>query len=190
MEPISESTARAIVDRAEQQLNDLLQLNKEISKDYIESYRVDIKQLRSLVAQVSILSSAVLAFGGALLGNKEIARNETLLLVAIALLVLVIISSMFYMLIVIENSIIFGWSEHAKLKDQIKRQIENVEFLIRNPEKYEEFNKKNEELRQELKQEIKERKFKRDKFLYMLLIFFTFGVVLIFLSLFEINISR
>lgn len=184
------SDGTQIAEKAENQLKQIQAFGLENTKIYLESFRSDVQQLRTFIAQLSILSSSILAIGGAILGNKELVRNPTLLLIAMGALAIVVICSMFYLAINIETSIMKGKEEYERLSKLVRKQIDNLGFLIANPQKYEEFNRKNNDIRGDIKEGALEIKVARDKFLYFLICLLSLAILLIFSSFFQIQITR
>lgn len=164
-------------------LNNLLQLGREVSKDYIEARRTDVEQLRKLIIQIVILSIAVIGFSVPIFDKTEIIQNKILFLTALCSLAFGAVFGLWYISLTIENSIFRAKEAFKKLRLDISEAIKTEKAYIQNPHLFEDYQKQMQELADIIKARPSE-ELKRDKSLYFLLTIFTLAISLIILSMF------
>lgn len=166
----------------------LRDLSLKITTDYLEAHRLDVSQLRSLIIQISVISFGIVGFSIPLIGSLNIIKTQLLFVLGLMLISFCAIYGLWYITAVLQNSVIKAQEGWMKNKKEVQEALENERFLIKNPEKFEEYEKRRQKLEKKLKSEsVKE--IRKDKFMYFLLTLLSSGIILIFLSLFEITVG-
>lgn len=166
----------------------LSNLNLQITTDYLEAHRLDVSQLRSLIIQTSVIAFGIVGFSIPIVDNANIIKTQILFVLGIMLIAFCAIYGLWYINFVLQKSIIKSQKGWIKNKNEIREALENERFLIKNPDKFTEY----EERRQGLENKLKSGsipEMKTDYFLHFLMSLLSLGIVLLFLSLFEISIK-
>lgn len=173
-----------IVVQAEEKYNRMLDLSLKITDDYNAARRLDVEQLRNLIVQISIVSFAAVGFSVPIIGSSSIIVNHFLFMLGLFFLALSALGGLWYAAIVAENSIIGSYKAYVANKDEADTAITNQVFLMKNPDKYDEFVSKTEKFAKDLKEKNEGgAKFKRDKVLYALLFVLSLGIIFVFISM-------
>lgn len=166
----------------------LSNLNLQVTTDYLEAHRLDVSQLRSLVIQISVIAFGIVGFSIPIIDNANIIKTQILFILGIMLIAFCAIYGLWYINFILQKSIIKSQKGWIKNKNEIREALENERFLIKNPDKFTEYEERRQGLENKLKSEsIPE--MKTDYFLHFLMSLLSLGIVLLFLSLFEISIK-
>lgn len=166
----------------------LSNLNLQITTDYLEAHRLDVSQLRSLIIQISVIAFGIVGFSIPLINNTNVIKTRTLFVLGIMIIGFCAIYGLWYINTVLQKSIIRSQKGWIKNKDEIREALENERFLIKNPDKFSEYEKRRQKLENKLESEsIPE--MKTDYFLHFLTFLLSLGIILLFLSLFEISVK-
>ena len=177
-----------IAKEAEGKYNRMLDLGVKITEDYNTARRLDVEQLRNLIIQISIVSFAAVGFSIPIIGSSSIVVNQLLFAVGLFFLAISALGGLWYSAIAAENSILASYKGHITNKEEADEAIGNQIFLMKNPDKYDEFVVRAEKFVKKLKKKNKEGTIlKRDKILYALLSILTFGIVCIFISILPLS---
>lgn len=174
--------------KSEERVSRLLDLSLKITDDFTSARRLDIGQLRSLIFQISTLSLAVVGFSIPIIGTQNIVKTTPLFIAGLLILTVAAIFGLFYAAIIIENSLIGSVEGYKRNKKEVRTQLENEYFRLQNPDKEDEYIRRTQAFVEQLK-DSSDFAIKRDKVLYILLTMFSIGLILIFLSLFRIQIT-
>lgn len=172
-----------VIKLAPQRFERLLNISERATVDYNEARRLDISQIRSLIIQLTVLSFGAVGFSVPIIGNTTVVKNEPLFIIGLVILGITAIIGLWYLAISLENSIIhsyYGWKSN---KDEINEALNNEYYLLDNPDKYDEYIKKQKSFVNKL-DTLPKTNIKRDWFMYALLFSFTAGMVLIVTSTF------
>jgi hypothetical protein len=173
---------------ASERLGQLLALGQRESGDFLAAHRLDIEQIRSLMIQISVISFGAAGFSIPVLNATGVVNTLPLFLVGLFLIVLTSIISLWYVAIMIENSIITSFEAHKSIRNNISKSLANERFLLQNPSKFEEYQSRTEEEVRRL-EKTEEVIFKRDTLMYALIAGLSLGIITIFLSFFKISFS-
>lgn len=166
----------------------ILDLSLKVTDDFNDARRLDVGQLRTLIFQISTLSLAVVGFSVPIIGTQNIVKTTSLFIAGLLTLTVAAISGLFYAATTIENSLIGSLKGYRRNKEEVRTQLENEYFKLQNPDKEDEYIRRTQALASKLK-DSSDFEIKRDKVLYFLLVLFSSGLILIFLSLFKIQVT-
>ena len=173
---------------ATEKYNRLLDLSLKITDDFNSARRLDIEQLRNLLLQISVISFSALGFSIPVIGFSSGLKNPQFFILGIIFLLIPALGGLWYSAFAIEGSLVATAKGYKQNNEEVDTAIHNQVFLMRNPDKYNEFVGKTEKFVQALKvKNLNAFKVKRDKFLYFLLTFLTVGIGFIVLSLLPLN---
>ncbi len=181
-----EQTSQFATDR----YNRLLDLSLKITDDFNSARRLDIQQQRDLLFQISFISFTAFGFSIPLIGLSSGLKNPQIFLLGLLFLFASGVGTLFYSLFNIEGSLIASAKGFQKNINEIDTAITNQVFLMKNPDKFNEFVAKTEVFVDKLNKENSDDfKVKREKILYVWLTLLALGVVFVTCSLLPIKLS-
>ncbi|MBI2310280.1 hypothetical protein HYU90_00420 [Candidatus Collierbacteria bacterium] len=181
-------TEKELIEHALRRHQNFLKLNSKITSDYIQAHRLDVSQLRSLIIQISTIAFGIVGFSFPLFNNSNIVKTEILYILGMTLIAFCAIYGLWYINVVLQKSIIISQEGWRKNKAEVGEAIEAELFLIKNPDKFVEYQSRLVLLEERLKGE-QPPKMQSDKFLHLLMALLTFGVFFLFLSIFKVSIE-
>lgn len=179
--PANEELERIKTDASEK-YKQMLDISARITDDYNTARRLDVEQLRNLLVQISIVSFGSVGFSIPIIGSSSLVKDSLFFAIGLLLLIICAVGGLWYSGISLENSIIGSYKSYKGNKEEVDEAISNQVFLMKYPDKYDEFVEKAEKFVEKLKGKTNT-KFKIDKVLYILLSVLTLGILFIFLSM-------